>query len=701
MKRIRLVLPLFLAVALPLAFYISAPTKALADGQWVLTGQMNFKHTSEPVILLQNGKALIAGGGGSGSGYNAGLTNTSELYDPSTGQWSYTGNMQVAVANANPLVLNDGRVLIEGGSISATANTPTTASELYDPSTGQWSYTGNLNVPHSGALAVKLLDGRILIISGWQSNFTTTSTSELYDPSTGQWTLTGSVHNPIFDGAANNGEAILLNDGRVLKVGGNIGSNSAIAELYDPATGQWTQTGSLLLARYSTKLIKLQDGRVLMIGGDQWGNIVAECEIYDPSTGQWAQTGSLNYARGYHDALMLPDGRVLVAGGSDIQGNFILQTEIYNPTTGTWIVDASLNTGHSVASLMMLSNGKVLVASGQQQTAELYTPNPFTITLPNATINESDTYSANGSFTDSSTSTSWTATVDYGDGGGAQPLTLSGMNFSLSHQYKDEGTYTVTIAVTNNQNTTGTGLAVVTVNNAPFTVGIISASSSPVLVNTAMTASANFTDPGVFDTHTASWNWGDGNTTTGTVIENNGSGSVSNSHTYTATGVYTIILTVTDDYGVSNVSAFQYISVYDTNTSFAGGTSFTNLLSASPNTTGKVKFGISAKYTGNNILTGSVKMDFKAANIDFVSTSLQSLATTNGRAYLRGTGTLNGVSGYTFLATGIDGSIAGGNDLIRFQIKDSSGNVVYDSQPGASDTTDPTTVDATGNIRVH
>src|SRR5205814_1584318 len=70
-----------------------------------------------------------------------------------------------------------------------------------------------------------------------------------------------------------------------------------------------------------------------------------------------------------------------------------------------------------------------------------------------ATINEGDTYSTSGSFSDPD-STSWTATVDYGDGGGTQTLTLSGTNFSLSHVYKDEGTYTVTVAVTDNQGAT-------------------------------------------------------------------------------------------------------------------------------------------------------------------------------------------------------------------------------------------------------
>ena len=339
---------------------------------------------------------------------------------------------------------------------------------------------------------------------------------------------------------------------------------------------------------------------------------------------------------------------------------------------------------------------------------------PSINSISGGTINEGGTYTSSSSFTDPD-STSWTATVDYGDGGGAQSLTLnSDKTFSLSHLYKDNQTnnapYTVTVKITDNQGATGTGTATVTVNNVAPTPGPITAPSSPVLVNTAITASANFTDPGVLDTHTASWNWGDNSTPTTcppnssscTLTETNGSGSVTASHTYTATGVYMITLTVTDKDGGQGTSTFPYVSVYDSSTAFAGGKSFDNPSTASPNTTGKVSFGISAKYNNSNVLTGTAKMDFKAASLDFASTSLSSLATSNGKAYLKGSGTLNGNSGYTFLATGIDGSVVGGNDLIRFQIINSSNNsVVYDSQPGAGDTADPTTIDATGNIRVH
>jgi hypothetical protein len=160
-------------------------------------------------------------------------------------------------------------------------------------------------------------------------------------------------------------------------------------------------------------------------------------------------------------------------------------------------------------------------------------------------------------------------------------------------------------------------------------------------------------------------------------------------------------LTVTDKDSGVGTSTFNYVAVYDSTSSFAGGNKFSNPSGANPNTSGNVKFGITARYNNSNVLVGSAKMDFKNANIDFVSTSLTSLATSNGKAYLQGTGTVNGTSGYTFLATGIDGSVVGGSDMIRFRIKDSSNNVIYDSQPGAGDTDDPTTTVSTGNVRVN
>ena len=327
--------------------------------------------------------------------------------------------------------------------------------------------------------------------------------------------------------------------------------------------------------------------------------------------------------------------------------------------------------------------------------------------------NEGDTYSETGSFTDPD-STSWTGSVDYGDGTGfhdfASPdesIDQTNHTFTINHVYQDEGTYTVTVAVTDNQGATGTGTATVTVNNATPVVNAITVSNPIVQVSSSTTASANFTDPGVLDTHNNSgtyWNWGDGSTTTATVTESNGSGSVSDSHTYTAAGVYTITLTVTDDDGTNpGMQTYQYVSVYNPTSQglFSAGQRFSSPAGAYPQNlslTGTVKFGLSYKYQGTMpVGDKQFTMNFSAANLLFNATTISSLVISNSMATLTGTGTINGGSQtYNFLVTGVDG---GG---IRVQITDPSNNnnVIYDTQPGAPATATPTT-SVTGNVIAH
>ncbi len=88
---------------------------------------------------------------------------------------------------------------------------------------------------------------------------------------------------------------------------------------------------------------------------------------------------------------------------------------------------------------------------------------PVIQALTGSTIEEEQTYSESGSFTDSD-STSWTGTVDYGEGNGDEPLAIDGFNFELTHQYNTPGVYEVTIKITDDQNATGNSSATVTVN---------------------------------------------------------------------------------------------------------------------------------------------------------------------------------------------------------------------------------------------
>ncbi len=330
---------------------------------------------------------------------------------------------------------------------------------------------------------------------------------------------------------------------------------------------------------------------------------------------------------------------------------------------------------------------------------------PVINSIAPVSLNEGDIYSGFESFTDSD-STSWIASVDYGDGTGIQPLTLNGMSFSLNHQYKDEGVYTITVNVTDNQGSVGIGTTIVTVKNVPPTVGIITVATSPVLANTAIIASANFTDPGILDTHTASWNWGDGNTTSGSVSESNGSGTVSDYHTYTIAGVYTITLTVTDNDGGVGTNQFQYVAVYNPTEGFMTGSGKYDSLAGwetqNTSATGEVKFGVSAQYlSGSNMPTGQAKVNFKVGDLSFTATSFEWLVISGTEGILKGNGTVNGAGNYTFIMSGTDGSQTGGQSLVRIKILDNSNQVIYDTQPGTADTAVPTTPLTSGHIKIH
>ena len=87
----------------------------------------------------------------------------------------------------------------------------------------------------------------------------------------------------------------------------------------------------------------LPNGMVLVAGGSGNSGYLASTELYDPATGTWTATGSLNTARDSHTATLLPNGMVLVAGGEP--GSATASAELYDPASGIWTPTSSLNTG--------------------------------------------------------------------------------------------------------------------------------------------------------------------------------------------------------------------------------------------------------------------------------------------------------------------------------------------------------------------
>src|SRR5205807_10046166 len=92
--------------------------------------------------LLLNGKVLVAEGADDPQNN---VFNNAELYNPATGSWTSTGNLVTARADHAATLLSNGKVLVAGGFIDYGLAQVTNRSELYDPDTGMWSSTGNLN----------------------------------------------------------------------------------------------------------------------------------------------------------------------------------------------------------------------------------------------------------------------------------------------------------------------------------------------------------------------------------------------------------------------------------------------------------------------------------------------------------------------------------------------------------------------------
>jgi N-acetylneuraminic acid mutarotase len=261
---------------------------------------------------------------------------------------------------------------------------------MIDPT---WIVTPSaLNVPRFDTTATLLNNGQVLIAGGYPagSGFGTTS-AELYNPATGLWTLTGSMQ------VARVGHtATLLPDGNVLVAGGAElpGNSSNSAEIYHVASGTWTETGNLVAKRYSHSATLLPNGMVLVAGGfDIAANMeIASAEIYNPATGDWTATGSLLTPLYSPSATLLANGKVLLTGGFGLASGPLSLVQIYDPTAGSWSQLGSLSTVRYDATATLLPGGLVLVSGGEGSsgilnTAELY--NPATgATTPTANMNE-------------------------------------------------------------------------------------------------------------------------------------------------------------------------------------------------------------------------------------------------------------------------------------------------------------------------
>ena len=301
-------------------------------GTWASTGSMHVARALAHSVLLSNGSVLVMGG--CLNDCLSTTTNSAELYNPTTGSFTATGSMVRGRAEFGVTLLTNGQVLVAGGCTAYDQNgcaATTTSAEIYDPATGLWKATGSLRAARFSVTATRLPSGKVLVAGGATAALDALNSSEIYDPTAKTWTL-----GPKMVQARSGYASIMLANGKVLFTGGeNInGVSIANAELYNPSTGTFTATGNMTATRVEHNAVLLASGKVLVSGGNkQTSNVVtplASAELYNPATGTWTATGSMSTARAGHTSTVLTTGFVLNAGGSDTF-NELNSAELYTP----------------------------------------------------------------------------------------------------------------------------------------------------------------------------------------------------------------------------------------------------------------------------------------------------------------------------------------------------------------------------------
>lgn len=293
------------------------PLAARAQESWTQRASLHQARFAHAAVTMADGRVFVVAGlapAGAGTFAERHLAQA-EIYDPSTDVWTAVAPMNAARQVPNAILLEDGRVLVEGGAIPAVDPTDPTLAfnastgdvEIYDPASNTWTTAAPLLFPAAGDRAVRLADGRILSAGG--GGFfkdppdvqLTHAAAEIYEPSTNTWSAAAPMHSPRVQHAI-----ALMQDGRVLVAGGRQESPFfnfwSTAEAYDPSLDTWTLLAPMPVVLTRATAATLADGRVVVVG-------LQGAVVYDPAADTWATIAS---GPSYQDVQPLADGGALL-----------------------------------------------------------------------------------------------------------------------------------------------------------------------------------------------------------------------------------------------------------------------------------------------------------------------------------------------------------------------------------------------------
>ena len=280
-------------------------------------GNLTARRAGHTASLLDDGRVLVAGG------YSGEYLGSVEVFDPPTKRFRSAGSLEVARSGHTATLLSDGRILFAGG--VGRDWTFLRSVELFDPKTGRSELVGSMSVPRESHSATLLADGRVLIVGGHagrRPNQHVHAAAEIFSPRTQRFEAAGSLVT-----ARHKHDAVKLTDGRVLIIGGADGSDRvhyASTEIYNPSTATFGPGPAMSHRRY-----KIAGTSVLLPRGDVLVTAGAPvAELLDVQSWTFRELqGRLPAAYRFAAAALLREGDVFVAGGySDANQN----------TAGVW-----------------------------------------------------------------------------------------------------------------------------------------------------------------------------------------------------------------------------------------------------------------------------------------------------------------------------------------------------------------------------
>ncbi|MFH0902970.1 MAG: kelch repeat-containing protein, partial [Pseudomonadota bacterium] len=280
--------------------------------------------------------------------------------------------MMVARQKHTATRLRNDKVLLAGGVFNGLLS----SSEMYDPVVGVFVVAGAMTTARLDHAAALLPDGKVLVSGGHEDDGSYLSSVELFYPDTNTWKTeqylpaarswksVGSMSE-----SRSSHTATLLQNGKVLIAGGNNSSGYlASTELYDPTTNLWSSAGTLANARWDHTATLLPNSKVLVVGGSGDAGFLSSAELFDPAESTWHPAASMASARSGHTATLLPTGRVLVTGGCSIANDLraLSSAELYDPTANKWSAASPMANPRYWHTATLLSDDRVLVVGGYE-----------------------------------------------------------------------------------------------------------------------------------------------------------------------------------------------------------------------------------------------------------------------------------------------------------------------------------------------